>query len=90
MVNQILKYFGSLPKEKCDKLNLLKEIYSYWNHRINIISRKDLDNFTLHHVIHSLSISKIIEFKPGTKILDAGTGGGLPGIPLAIIFPEVS
>ncbi len=67
----------------------LKPMYVEWNHRINVISRKDMDNFYLHHVLHSLSIAKSFHFKPGTTVADIGTGGGFPGIPLAIFFPEV-
>jgi 16S rRNA (guanine527-N7)-methyltransferase len=69
-------------------MSKLKVIYDRWNSMINVISRKDMDNFFVHHVLHSLSIAKVINFLPGTKILDVGTGGGFPGIPLAILFPD--
>jgi 16S rRNA (guanine527-N7)-methyltransferase len=88
--NLINKYFNTLPGTTKDKLHQLEALYSYWNDQINLVSRKDMDYFVLHHVIHSLSILKIIRFVPGTRILDAGTGGGFPGIPLAEVFPECS
>jgi 16S rRNA (guanine527-N7)-methyltransferase len=84
----ILRYFPLLSDIQKDKLSKLKEIYDVWNSKINVISRKDMDNFSVHHVLHSLSIAKVINFLPGTTILDVGTGGGFPGIPLAIIFPD--
>jgi 16S rRNA (guanine527-N7)-methyltransferase len=84
----ILRYFPLLTDNQKDKLAKLKLIYDRWNSMINVISRKDMDNFFIHHVLHSLSIAKVISFLPGTTILDAGTGGGFPGIPLAILFPE--
>lgn len=88
MDNYLSKYFHDLPVTSIDKLNCLKKLYAEWNKKINLVSRKDMDNFFLHHVLHSLSIVKIISFNRGTRILDAGTGGGLPGIPLAIVFPD--
>jgi 16S rRNA (guanine527-N7)-methyltransferase len=85
----ILRYFPQLPNPQKESLLQLKHIYDYWNSRINVISRKDMNNFMVHHVLHSLSIAKVISFLPGTRILDVGTGGGFPGIPLAIILPDV-
>jgi 16S rRNA (guanine527-N7)-methyltransferase len=84
----ILKYFPDLSPEQKDKFSNLKPIYEEWNEKINVISRKDMDYFYEKHVLHSLGIAKVMEFKPGTKVLDIGTGGGFPGIPLAILFPE--
>jgi 16S rRNA (guanine527-N7)-methyltransferase len=84
----IFNYFPSLSDLQKEKLSQLKQIYDRWNSMINVISRKDMDNFYIHHVLHSLAIAKIITFSPQTRILDVGTGGGFPGIPLAIIFPD--
>ena len=85
----IEKYFPSLEQQQREQFMQLEGLYAYWNQRINVISRKDMDNLYAHHVLHSLSIAKIISFGPGTSIIDVGTGGGFPGIPLAILFPEV-
>jgi 16S rRNA (guanine527-N7)-methyltransferase len=84
----IFRYFPALSAGQKEKLSALKGIYDKWNSMINVISRKDMDNFYIHHVLHSLAIAKIINFLPGTTILDVGTGGGFPGIPLAILFPD--
>ena len=84
----IIKNFKNLDKDKIEKLKKLEPLYREWNQKINVISRKDMDNFYLHHVLHSMLISKVITFAPGTKIMDFGTGGGFPSIPLAILFPE--
>ena len=84
----ILRYFPELTDTQKDQLSALYDLYADWNQKINVISRKDIDNLYEHHVLHSLSIAKAIHFRPGTKILDFGTGGGFPGIPLAILFPE--
>lgn len=85
----IKKYFNKLSDNQTNKLSELEELYRYWNAKINLISRKDIDKFYERHVLHSLSIAKIINFRNGTKILDVGTGGGFPGIPLSIIFPNI-
>lgn len=84
----ILKHFNQLTKKQTDQLQMLDALYKEWNEKINVISRKDIDNLYLHHVLHSLAIAKYISFKDNTRILDLGTGGGFPGIPLAILFPN--
>ncbi|MFW6275837.1 MAG: 16S rRNA (guanine(527)-N(7))-methyltransferase RsmG [bacterium] len=84
----IKKYFPKLKPHQNEQLAALKPLYTIWNNQINVISRKDMDNFYLHHVLHSMAIAKFIQFTEGTNIIDVGTGGGFPGIPLSILFPE--
>lgn len=87
-MEQIRQYFPHLSEQQYQQLAQLAPLYKEWNEKINVISRKDMEHFYEHHVLHSLGIAKVIEFTPGTKVLDVGTGGGFPGIPLAILFPE--
>jgi 16S rRNA (guanine527-N7)-methyltransferase len=84
----ILKYFPNLSEVQQEQFSKLYDLYSDWNSKINVVSRKDIDELYLRHVLHSLGIAKVIQFKDGTSIMDVGTGGGFPGIPLAILYPE--
>lgn len=84
----ILKYFPDLTDTQKEQFAALYDLYTGWNSKINVISRKDITNLYEHHVLHSLGIAKVIQFKPGTSVMDLGTGGGFPGIPLAILFPD--
>ena len=88
-MESITKYFPNLSDRQKEQFTALYDLYYDWNSKINVISRKDIENLYLHHVLHSLAIAKYITFKPDTKIMDMGCGGGFPGIPLAIMFPDV-
>ena len=86
----ILKYFPRLTERQKEQFAALPELYGDWNSKINVISRKDMDNFVEHHVLHSLAIAKVLKFKTMAEVMDLGTGGGFPGIPLAIMFPDAN
>ena len=87
-MEEILKYFSNLSDEQQQQFAMLADLYKDWNQKINVVSRKDIDNIYLHHILHSLAIAQYIRFKDETHIFDFGTGGGFPGIPLAIVFPK--
>ena len=89
MVDLLRHYFPSLTETQLAQFEALGDLYTDWNAKINVISRKDIDNLYVHHVLHSLAIGRFLPFKPDTRIMDVGTGGGFPGIPLAILFPEI-
>lgn len=88
-MNYIDKYFPELTPQQLNQFDLMLQLYPQWNEKINVISRKDIDNLEVNHILHSLALVKFIKFVPGTTIMDLGTGGGLPGLPLAVYFPEV-
>lgn len=89
MIDHILKYFPALSERQREQFEEMMTLYPEWNEKINVISRRDIDNLEVHHILHSLAIAKFIDFKPDTRVLDFGCGGGFPSIPLAVLFPEV-
>ena len=89
-MEHILKYFPELDESQRQQMEQLLSLYPEWNDKINVISRKDIENLEVHHILHSLGIVKFLKFTPGTRVMDLGTGGGFPGIPLAIYYPEVT
>ncbi|MBK8343963.1 MAG: 16S rRNA (guanine(527)-N(7))-methyltransferase RsmG [Bacteroidetes bacterium] len=88
-MDHIIKYFPNLDPKQMSQLKMVGPQYRFWNEKVNVISRQDIDNIYEHHVLHSTALAKFIDFLPGTSVMDLGTGGGFPGIPLAILFPEV-
>ena len=89
-MDYILKYFPELTEKQRQQMAALETLYPEWNAKINVISRKDIDNLEVNHILHSLGIVRFVKFTPGTRVMDLGTGGGLPGIPLAIYYPDVT